>query len=229
MILHEIYKTLFTRYGDLNWWPAKTPYEVIVGAVLTQNTAWNNVEKAIENFSDNLTPEYVENASIETLIKIIRPSGFFNQKAVYLKAVTAWYKQYGYSAVTVQKYPLDRMRKELLTVKGVGYETADSILLYAYGYPTFVVDAYTKRLFERLNIDVKLDYNSIKTYVENEILPDTIVYSNLHALIVANAKEHCRKKPICNGCPLMGECEERRTRKSIMDRSEILKEVENDA
>lgn len=206
MNMNNIYEKLLAHYGNLNWWPAKTPYEVIVGAVLTQNTAWSNVEKAIANFTDGPTPEYMEAITESELQEIIKPSGFFRQKAVYLKAVTAWYKRYGYSVENVVKHPLDRIRAELLAVQGVGFETADAILLYAFGYPTFVVDAYTKRLFERLEIPVKLDYQSIKLYVEGEIPPDTEIYNNFHALIVINAKEHCRKKPKCEGCPLSGLC-----------------------
>jgi endonuclease-3 related protein len=178
----------------------------MVGAILTQNTAWSNVEKAISNFNGNLSPEYIENINTSDLIKIIYPSGFHNQKAVYLKEFTKWYKKYDYSIKNVQQHDLNALRKELLAIRGVGYETADSILLYAFDYPTFVVDAYTKRLLERLGIDVALYYHSIKTYFENELDKNAALYNNYHALIVINGKEHCRKKPICTGCPLIDEC-----------------------
>jgi endonuclease-3 related protein len=204
--LSSLYETLLAHYGDLHWWPAKTPYEVIVGAVLTQNTAWGNVEKAIANFGDNLSPETVATADLAELTEIIRPAGFFNQKAGYLKTVTAWYAKYGYDVPTVRSEPLERLRTELLSTKGVGQETADSILLYAFGFPTFVVDAYTVRLCGRYPIDAGKGYAAIKAYFESNLPQSVKVYNNFHALIVINAKEHCRKKPSCEGCPLEEWC-----------------------
>jgi endonuclease-3 related protein len=205
--LKKIYGTLKKRYGDLRWWPAKTPYEVIVGAVLTQNTAWTNVEKAIANFgTKGPKPKTVASASFEELIAIIRPAGFFNQKAAYLKSVTEWFAMYNYNVNKVKREPLEKLRAELLATKGVGEETAVSILLYAFDLPTFVVDAYTKRLCARYPIDAGKTYSQVKTYFEDN-LPKTVeVYNNFHALIVINAKEHCRKKPLCENCPLRGSC-----------------------
>lgn len=213
-ILLEIYDTLHARYGDLHWWPAKTPYEVIVGAVLTQNTAWSNVEKAIANFGDELTPERVAAAGAEELTELIRPSGFFNQKADYLKAVTAWFEGYGYCVSNVQSEPADKLRRELLATKGVGQETADSILLYAFGLPVFVVDAYTYRLCDRYPLEVGGgyvrdkgnaaggNYAAVKAFFENNLPKSAQLYNNYHALIVINGKDHCRKKPLCENCPL---------------------------
>jgi len=205
--LKKIYETLKKRYGDLRWWPAKTPYEVIVGAVLTQNTAWTNVEKAIANFGPNgPKPEIVAAASLKKLTGIIRPAGFFNQKAGYLKSVTDWFNIYNYDVKKVKREPLEKLRAELLSTKGVGEETADSILLYAFNLPTFVVDAYTKRLCARYPIDAGKTYSQVKAYFEAN-LPKTVeTYNNFHALIVINAKEHCRKKPCCVECPLGGKC-----------------------
>lgn len=201
--ISSIYETLLARYGDLHWWPAKTPYEVIVGAVLTQNTAWSNVEKAIANFGDNLSPEFIANNDIAKLAEIIQPAGFFNQKANYLKTVTAWYATYNYDVAMVQKEPLEKLRSELLAVKGVGQETADSILLYAFEFPTFVIDAYTVRLCERYPIKAGKSYAEIKKHFEDNLPKSIEVYNNFHALIVINAKNHCRKKkPICETCPL---------------------------
>jgi endonuclease-3 related protein len=205
--LTEVYNILAARYGNLRWWPAKTPYEVIVGAILTQNTAWGNVEKAIANFSGGLSPQRVMSLNLETLIEIIRPAGFFNQKAAYLKGVTSWFGRYGFNVAAVQKLPLAQIRAELLSVKGVGNETADSILLYAFGFPSFVVDAYTVRLLSRLPIDAGKGYEKIKAYFERELPRDAEIYNNFHALIVVNAKEHCRKKPVCAGCPLSETCD----------------------
>jgi len=202
-----IYNTLLAHHGDLKWWPAKSPYEVIVGAVLTQNTAWGNVEKAISNFADNLSPNFVLDASTEELEIIIRPAGFYKQKALYLKAVTMWYARYNFDVQTVQEKPLDKIRRELLAVKGIGKETADSILLYAFGYATFVVDAYTMRLCERFPIDIEKKYDVVKAYFESNLERDAEIYNHYHALIVINGKEYCRKtKPLCDKCPLGEKC-----------------------
>lgn len=205
--LTGLYESLFAYYGNLEWWPAKTPYEVIVGAVLTQNTSWTNVEKAMTGFKGELSPELVAEMPIEKLKAIIRPAGFFNQKAIYLKAVTAWYEQYGYDVVAVRRKSLKELRAELLMIKGVGPETADSILLYAFELSTFVVDAYTKRLCSRYPVAVGKSYQAVKTHFE-EALPKSVeIYNNFHALIVINAKTHCKKKPICMGCPLGSTCQ----------------------
>jgi endonuclease-3 related protein len=179
---------------------------VIVGAILTQNTAWGNVQKAIANFGGNLSPEFVMSRTPTELARIIRPAGFFNQKAVYLQEVTQWFGQYNYDITTASRLPIERIRTELLSVKGVGRETADAILLYAFGLPTFVVDAYTMRLLSRLPIEAGNDYETVKSFFEKRLTPDAEMYNNCHALVVINAKEHCRKKPICPGCPLVDVC-----------------------
>ena len=208
-LLLSIYEALLLRYGNLHWWPGDTPYEVITGAVLTQNTAWSNVEKAISNFKGDLTPETVSAMPIEELAEIIRPAGFFERKAVCLKDVTEWFGRYGYDVDTVRTEPFDNVRAELLSIKGVGPETADSMLLYAFGFPTFVVDAYTIRLCGRFPIASGSGYENVKRYFEKNLPPNTEVYNNFHALIVTNGKEHCRKRPICGGCPLDYICEKR--------------------
>jgi endonuclease-3 related protein len=205
--LLSIYKKLISKYGDLRWWPARTPYEVIVGAVLTQNTAWTNVEKAIANFGeDGPAPEFVASARMPKLTEIIRPAGFFNQKAGYLKSVTKWFAGYDYDVLKVKREPLEKLRWELLSTKGVGPETADSILLYAFDLPTFVIDAYTMRLCGRYPVDAGKTYSQAKAYFEDNLPKGVELYNNFHALIVANAKEHCRKKPLCAGCPLGRGC-----------------------
>ena len=201
----QIYDTLLSHYGDPHWWPAQTPFEVIVGAVLTQNTAWGNVEKAIANFND-LSPQLIESMSITKLVDIIRPAGFFNQKAVYLKAVTKWFARYGYRVANVKAQPLQTLRTELLATKGIGAETADSILLYAFDMSTFVIDAYTNRLCERFPIKAGKGYNAVKAYFETGVPKNAAVYNKYHALIVINAKTHCKKTPQCDGCPLSLSC-----------------------
>ena len=204
--LPAIYGILHARYGDLNWWPAETSYAVMVGAVLTQNTAWSNVEKAIANFGGRLTPETIEHARLVELADIIRPAGFFNQKAIYLKSVTDWFAGYHYEASAVRRENPEKVRAVLLSVKGVGKETADSILLYAFGFRYFVVDAYTVRLCERYPIDAGNGYDAVKAYFEARLPKSAEIYNNFHAMIVINAKEHCRKKPLCEGCPLCDTC-----------------------
>ena len=202
-----IYEKLNARYGNLQWWPAKTPYEMMVGAVLTQNTAWGNVEKAIANFGDNLHPKFVIDADIAELMDIIRPAGFFNQKAAYLKALTAWFERYDFDVKNAQREQLGKLRPKLLAVKGIGKETADCILLYALKFPTFVVDAYTIRLCERYGINVEKSYDAVKAHFEANLPRSVEIFNNYHALIVMNGKEHCRKsKPLCSTCPLGEIC-----------------------
>lgn len=202
-----LYEKLLLHYGQLHWWPARTPYEVMVGAILTQNTNWNNVEKAIANFGEELSPQRIRSLELASLSNIIQPAGFFNQKAVYLKEMTAWYERYGYEVATVQAEPMDKLRKELLATKGIGRETADSILLYAFGFASFVVDAYTMRLCQRYPIQAGTKYEEVKSYFERHLPQEAEIYNTFHALIVIHAKEHCRKKPICTGCPVAGSCD----------------------
>ncbi|NLM18945.1 MAG: endonuclease [Clostridiaceae bacterium] len=204
--LEKIYQTLYSYYGDLRWWPADTPFEVMVGAVLTQNTTWNNVEKTLKQFDGNISPERILDLSIEEVQEIIRPTGFYRQKSQYLKAVTEWFLSYDCDIDLIKKRPLLDIRFELLQVRGIGNETADSILLYAFEFPTFVVDAYTMRLFRRFPINAGKTYMEVKNYCEEELPQDTELYNHFHALIVHNGKEHCKKKMDCTGCPLEVFC-----------------------
>jgi endonuclease-3 related protein len=203
----ELYETLYAYYGDLNWWPGNSPYEIIVGAVLTQNCAWRNVERAIANFGDNLTPEYVLKTDDKTLGEIIRPAGFFTRKTLYLKAVTEWFSRYNFDASKVASDDLQTVRTELLSVIGIGRETADSILLYAANLLTFVIDAYTKRLSVRLPLSAETDYEKLRMFFMKNLPADVYLYNNFHAAIVNLCKDFCRKKPLCEQCPLGGICE----------------------
>jgi len=215
-LLMEIYKRLFNRYGDPHWWPGETPYEVIAGAVLTQNTAWSNVEKALVNFGSRLSPEYIMSLDQSSLAEIIRPAGFHNQKSGYLLTVTQWFEQYGYCAKTVRGMPMRRVRAELLSLKGVGRETADSILLYAFGFPSFVVDAYTMRLVKRLPLDAKDGYEPVKAFFEQNLPCNVKLFNEFHALIVLNGNAYCRKTPKCRNCPLFEVCTQGKTEISKM-------------
>jgi endonuclease-3 related protein len=205
--LPALYEKLKEHYGDLKWWPGGSAYEIIAGAVLTQNCAWSNVEKAIGNFGGRLSPQFVLSAELDTLGEIIRPAGFFTRKAAYLKAVTEWFGKYDFSAEKIAGKNLPEIRTELLAVTGIGRETADSILLYAANIPTFVIDAYTKRLCSRFPISPETDYEKLKLIFEANLPKDVYLYNNFHAAIVNLCKDFCRKKPLCGGCPLSGDCE----------------------
>jgi len=208
----EIYEVLLKTYGEQNWWPAETPFEVCVGAVLTQNTNWRNVEKAIGNLKREklLTPEAILSCPNEKLQELIKPAGFFRQKAEYLKNLSYFILKNG-GIDELKKRKKEELRRELLKVKGIGKETADSILLYTLNKPSFVVDAYTKRLFFRLGVieTEKESYETVKKLVEAEIPPvegNLEVYRELHALIVEHSKTKCRKRPDCTNCPFSLDC-----------------------
>lgn len=202
----EIYNQLFKSYGPQNWWPAETPYEMMVGAVLTQNTSWNNVKRAIDNFKGNLSPEFIDNLTDEELCEYIRPSGFFNMKAKRLRGLNVWYSKYGYDASKAEKEDTIKLRDELLSVSGIGRETADSILLYAFNKPVFVIDAYTRRVFSRFGFLIPDDYDDIRRLFEENLKKDYRLYNEYHALIVNHAKLYCKKKPACKDCPLSHNC-----------------------
>ena len=209
MKLMEIYNLLLKAYGKRNWWPAKTPFEMMIGAILTQNTAWTNVEKAISNFGDRLSPEFIDAVSKEELAEIIRPSGYYNQKANRLKAITEWFKKYSYDIKKARQVDGKVLRKELLDVKGVGKETTDSILTYALDKPFFIVDTYTRRILYRIGYDIPKGYDELRLKIEENVPRDLYIYNEFHALIVEHAKNHCKKVPNCEGCPLDAKCQKR--------------------
>ncbi|WP_291565176.1 MULTISPECIES: endonuclease III domain-containing protein [unclassified Clostridium] len=207
--LIQIYNLLLTAYGKRSWWPAKTAFEMMVGAILTQNTSWTNVEKAIANLGYNLSPEFIETVSNKELGEIIRPSGYYNQKAIRLKALTLWFKKYSYDIKNIKGIDGQVLRDELLEIKGVGRETADSILTYALNIPFFIVDTYTKRILYRLGYDIPKNYDELRIKIEESIPKDLYIYNEFHGLIVEHAKCHCKKSPNCAGCPLESICEKR--------------------
>ncbi len=206
--MKKIYRRLLKSYGPQRWWPGDTPFEVMVGAVLTQNTAWTNVEKAIANLKANrcLDPAAIVAAPHHQLAEWLRPSGYFNIKATRLQNFCTWYMRAG-GFDTLAKKPTKELRKALLSINGIGPETADDILLYAFDRPVFVIDAYTRRLFTRLGfIKGDEDYETLRELFEKRLGPDVAVYNEYHALIVAHAKYACRKKPLCRGCELEKVC-----------------------
>ena len=209
--LLSLYRTLLDHFGPLNWWPADSPFEVVIGAILTQNTAWINVELAIANLKDAhaLSPDKLSDLPIDRLEELIRPSGFFRQKATRLQSlsrhlVTEWQSNLN----DFCSGPLDEARERLLARPGIGPETADSILLYAAYRPSFVVDAYTRRIFERVGV-LRGDetYAEVRQIFMQALPEDVALYNEYHALIVQLAKTCCRKrKPLCNKCPICKLC-----------------------
>lgn len=206
--LRGLLEALIAHHGRLDWWPAETAFEVLVGAVLTQNTAWRNVERAVANLRAEalLDPEALLEAPAERVAAAIRPAGYFNVKAQRLRNLCRAYLEAG---------GLDGMRREetaplrarLLAVKGIGRETADDILLYALERPVFVVDAYTRRILARLGwIAGDEGYEALRGAVEAALGPDTAAFNELHAQIVALGKETCRPRPRCRDCPLSAAC-----------------------
>ena len=204
--LLDIYNLLHERYGPQHWWPGETPFEIIVGAILTQNTNWKNVEKAISNLkrAECLTPKKLHELPIEELAQLIRPAGYFNIKAQRLKHFLGWlFEKHDGMLESLELLPLSTLREQLLGTKGIGPETADSICLYGFGKPVFVVDAYTARIFGRhAMIEPGSGYEQIQEIFHSELETDAALFNEFHALIVQAGKEFCKPKPICDGCPL---------------------------
>ena len=197
---------MFDALGPQQWWPGETPFEIVIGAILTQNTNWSNVEKAIKNLKTarRLSPEGIHESSITELAQLIRPSGFFNVKARRVKTFIDWlFSKYEGSLSRMFTQDLQTLRDELLSVKGIGPETADSILLYAGNLPTFVVDAYTHRIFSRHGfIPEESSYDEIKSFFEENLPSDVKLYNEYHALLVNIGKMFCKPKKVCEQCPL---------------------------
>ncbi len=203
----EIYKILLDAFGPQDWWPARSRFEVVVGAVLTQNTNWSNVCKAIENLEREglLSFEKMVSVSIEELAYHIRPSGYYNIKAKRLHNLLDMVQEnYEGEFDLLFAEDIETARESLISVKGIGPETADSIMLYAGKYPVFVVDAYTHRILVRHNlIDEEADYYTIQQEFVDQLPQETELFNEYHALLVQTGKQYCKKKnPLCNRCPL---------------------------
>jgi endonuclease-3 related protein len=204
--LRKYFDVLLAHYGPPKWWPADSPFEVMVGAILTQNTSWKNVEKAIRNLKvyGLLDARKIQELDQDTLAMAIKPAGTYNLKAARLKGFVAWFlERFGGDVERMKEATPDRLREELLEVKGIGPETADAILLYALGMPVFVVDAYTHRLLTRHELAMdEATYEDLKEYFERNLPRDAKLYSDFHALVVAVGKDFCRAKARCEECPL---------------------------
>lgn len=213
-ILESMYGALRGHFGPSRWWPAKTAFEVALGAILTQNTAWTNVEKALLSLgaATGLVPDHIAALPVAELESHIRPAGFFRQKGRKIQNFLALLEEHGglgngredTALSCFASVPTEDMREKLLAVSGIGPETADCILLYALGRPSFVVDAYTRRMFSRHGLAPETtDYTELRDFFMDALPHDTALFNEYHALIVRCGKEFCRKtKPRCESCPL---------------------------
>jgi endonuclease-3 related protein len=211
--IRAMYRAMLGAYGPQGWWPAETPFEVAVGAILTQNTNWKNVERAIANLKRDglMAPAALEAVGPERLAETIRPAGYFRIKARRLKnLIHMLAADFGGDLDALFALPTAALRERVLSVTGIGPETADSIVLYAAGRPVFVVDAYTSRIFSRHGlIDPDATYDDIQDVAQSALPEDVEVLKECHALLVAVGKRHCRKAaPVCEGCPLAPLLEE---------------------
>jgi len=212
--IYSIYRQLLRHYGPQHWWPAKTRWEMMVGAILTQNTSWQNVERAILNLKghNSLSIQKMKQLSTNTLAKQIQSSGFFNVKAKRIKSLLHYFVSQHDGKLTsfFNHRDLRDLRSALLSIHGIGKETADSILLYAGDQSIFVIDAYTRRIFKRYGlIDGLEDYDTLQSFIEKSIPRKFELYNEYHALLVKHAKVYCRAKPLCEACPLRTGCRKR--------------------
>ncbi|MGC8571983.1 MAG: endonuclease III domain-containing protein [Candidatus Micrarchaeia archaeon] len=216
--LDALYNILLKRFGFQHWWPGETKFEIFVGAILTQQTSWKNVEKSISALKEEklLTIESISKIKLDKLEQLIKPSGYYKQKAKRLKSIsTAIISKYS-SLKELFKNDVEALRNILLSFNGIGRETADSIILYAAEKPIFVIDAYTKRIMNRLyNINENIDYDVLRKYFEDNLEKNVELYKDMHAQFVALGKMYCKKKdPICTDCPLNNYCSYKRNRKN---------------
>lgn len=207
-VIPGVYEKLIRAYGPQHWWPGDSRFEIMVGAVLTQNTAWTNVERAIANLkrAGALTPEAIVKAPHRRLAAWLKPSGYFNVKAKRLKEMCRWLIAQG-GVRRLARLSTHDLRAALIAVPGIGPETADDIVLYAFNRPVFVIDAYTRRIFARLGL-IKGDegYETLRHLFESSLKPDVPRFNEYHALIVKHGKDICRKRPLCTGCCLAAAC-----------------------
>ncbi len=206
-LLLELHHKLLEAFGPQGWWPGESPFEVAVGAILTQNTNWNNVARVIGDLKDRglMAPRSLRELPDSELARLLRPAGYYNLKARRLKNFLEFLEQYQDSMVLLGREDQETLRPALLRVKGIGPETADSILLYALDNPTFVVDAYTFRVLKRHGLlDEPVPYEELRRWFMDHLPPEVPLYQEYHALLVRAGKEFCRPQPRCPRCPLHG-------------------------
>ncbi len=211
LALLGIYRRLLTRYGPQHWWPADEPWEVMVGAILTQSAAWSNVEKAIANLkaASSLSPIEIRRLPFRQLARLIYPSGYYNAKALKLKSLAQWLGEHYYDDLS-RLFSLDTplLRQELLSIYGIGPETADSIILYAAEKPLFVIDAYTHRIILRLGWKPSGNsYAAFQALFMDHLPREVRLFNEYHALLVCHGKEVCRRVPLCEQCCLRATCQ----------------------
>jgi endonuclease-3 related protein len=209
--LIDIYRRLFARFGSQHWWPAEEPFEVMVGAILTQSAAWDNVEKAIANLrkAGALSPGKLRRLPLSRLAKLVHPCGYYNAKALKLKSLAFWLGNH-YDDDLSRLFAKDtgELRQQLLSVHGIGQETADSILLYTAEKPVFVIDAYTRRILCRIGLTPAKDsYAGYQTFFMDNLPADSKLFNEYHALLVRLGKDVCRRRPLCSQCCLNDMCQ----------------------
>jgi endonuclease-3 related protein len=209
--LINIYRRLLAHFGPQHWWPAKEPFEVIVGAILTQSAAWGNVEKAIANLraAEALSPGALRRLSRPKLAKLVHPCGYYNAKALKLKSFAFWLgNHYDDDLDSLFANDTDDLRRQLLSIHGIGQETADSILLYAANKPIFVIDAYTRRIISRIGLTPEKDsYAAYQAFFMEHLPSDAELFNEYHALLVCLGKNVCRRRPLCQQCCLSEICQ----------------------
>lgn len=209
-LLVEVYDALLAAFGAQHWWPGETSEEVIIGAVLTQNTNWSNVEKAIHVLREHnaLSLRTIAEMEVSFLASLIKPAGYFNIKAKRLKSVASFFSQYSIRNLSMRSMThIEEVRNLLLGVNGIGKETADSILLYAFNASVFVIDAYTRRFLVRHGLldSTSVEYDSIRSIFESNLPCSVTLFNEYHALFVRLGKTFCRSKPLCDNCPLYSD------------------------
>lgn len=206
MTASQIYEKLYKTYGKPCWW-SDDPYQVMVQSILVQNTTWTSVEKVTEILGNQMNPEYIDRLEVADLESVIRPCGFAKRKAETIKHITAWYETYKYDVENIREKNKSEIRKELTSIKGIGAETADVILVYAIHKASFVIDAYTRRFLERMEYSFHSD-EDIRSFFEEGLGDDYQLYGWFHWLILDHGIHFCKKVPKCNGCSFQRECSE---------------------
>lgn len=209
MDLRTLYERLSSRFDVDGWWPAESEFEVMVGAILTQQTSWENVEGVLADMKRNgiMSVRAIAAIDNDSLEEIIMPAGFYRQKASRLKGLAEYVRMHHRSDPrSILRQPLEDARRELLSIRGIGEETADSILLFAGHKAKFVAASYVARIFKRTGILDSEDYGEIQRYVESVVPARPEIYAKFYALLVQLAKTHCKARPVCRGCPVEGEC-----------------------